>query len=188
MRRSAYGLAMLVFLSAPCVARADELFNITGTLQDSTGTFAGTLDYNLQQQSGYVQGTVTDGAFSFTLPRSYLGEQLGEGSYTLFDVFAVDANFDLSLYVPDALLANDTAGALCSEMFTCPYTVPGTQPPQQFILRSSFYDGDFPYQQFLNLTATPVAATAVTPEPGTLTLLGTGLLGLAGLRRRWSRS
>jgi len=32
------------------------------------------------------------------------------------------------------------------------------------------------------------ASTVLTPEPGTLALLVTGLLGLAGLRRRWSFS
>ncbi len=181
MRRGAYGLAVLLLMFTPVGALADELFNVTGTLEDGTGTFAGTLDYNAQQ-AGYVQGTLTDGAFSFTLPKSYLGEQLGEGDYTLFDVFAVNANFDLSLYVPNTLLANDEAGSLCSLSVNCPFSVPGSGALVS--LRSSFENGPIPYERFLSIAATPAVESAVTPEPGTLLLLGTGLLGILGIRRR----
>ena len=38
------------------------------------------------------------------------------------------------------------------------------------------------------LTAGGPPTTSVTPEPGTLTLLGTGILGLAGLRRRFRKA
>ncbi len=34
----------------------------------------------------------------------------------------------------------------------------------------------------------PPPTTSVTPEPGTLTLMGTGLAGLAALRRRWKKA
>ena len=169
MRLCRLGVAVVLVGIASVVARADSLFNLQGTFQDG-GTFSGTLDVNAQG-SAYVQGTVTDGAFLFTLPTNYLGEQLGEGAYTDVDVFAVNAPFNLSLYFPNAAFVD--GGALCSLGSYCPgFGV------------SSFSDGSLgPADgRFLSLTSTP--ASAVTPEPGTLMLLGTGLLGLAGVWRR----
>ena len=158
--------AALVCL-APRVARADSLFGLSGTLEDG-GTFVGTLDVNAQG-SAYVQGTVTDGAYSFTLPSNYLGEQLGEGDYTHVDVFAVNAPFDLSLYFPNAVFTG--GGALCSLTNYCPGAAASS-----FSDRSGDIDGD----RFLSITSTPT----VTPEPGSLLLLGTGLLGMVGVKRR----
>ena len=167
MRFAASAVGVALVLLAPA-AFADSFFNLNGTLQDGTGVFHGTLQTH-PNGTDYVQGTVTDGSFSFTLPTSYLGETLGEGNFTNVDVFAVNSPFDLTLDFPDAVLAN--GGALCSLSNHC--AADG--------FPSLFSDGAFGSQDFETITSTPVSAT---PEPGTLALLSTGLLGLMGFARR----
>ena len=167
MRLWIVGVAMLLSGAAPAAARADSFFNLSGTLQDG-GMFSGKLDVSTQGEA-HVQGTVTDGAYSFTLPPNYLGEQLDEGNYVDVSVFAVNAQFELDLLFTNAVFAN--GGPLCSLTNYCPGT------STSFFSNSPGPDDD----RFLSLTSTP---TSVTPEPGTLLLLGTGLLRLVGVGRR----
>ena len=96
----------------------------------------------------------------------------------------VDELFNVTGTLQDGTVTSPERSTTPPRCFHCPLPVPGTDPPQRNSLRSTFEAADFPYQSFLDLTATPVAATAVTPEPGTLAFLGTGLLALAGMRRR----
>ena len=178
-------LLPVFLLSLTCTrAYADTIFNLKGTLQDGVGKFEGTLTYEPQYNSfGRVTGTITDGAYSFTVPANYLGETIDENTITHVDVFGVLGNFDLSLYVPNSFRSSNASGSLCSLDMPC----------TAFNVVSSFYDFDptgtagFPLQSFQTLTATPQVAPQVTPEPSSLFLLGTGVVGVAaGLRRRYS--
>ena len=94
---------LLILLGAmlllPALASADTTFTLVGDLTNG-GTFNGQLSI----QSGgltHVSGTYTNGSYSFTLPASYLGEDLNEGNFFLIDAFPVPApQFDVSLYIP----------------------------------------------------------------------------------------
>ncbi len=156
-------------LLLPVLASADTTFTLTGDLTNG-GNFSGQL---LIQSGGltHVSGTYTNGSYAFTLPASYLGENLGEGNFFLIDVFPVPApQFDLSLYIPTTNILTYQGGSLCALYNNVCATGVYSHYQDQSLASPA---------NFLHLTATAVSPT---PEPSSLALLGTGLLCVTGGR------
>ena len=104
---------------------------------------------------------------------------------TLSDVTAVSSSATGRLFVelnlPVETLTGYDGGNVCIESypFACSTTLGYPYP----VSIDSFLTGtDEDYDAFLSGTLTPVSS--VTPEPSTSALLGTGLLGVAGVVRR----
>ena len=165
-------LAAGVLLMLPAVAHADPYvpFNLTGTLADG-GTATGVLFINTT--TGYLDTnniTVNDQGASYNFIGSFIELEYFDGtSYELYSVSYDRAGDSLLLVFPQTLLTGYTGGSLCSVSAPCPGT---------FI--SDFQASGGPVVKFATLTA-----SAVTPEPGTLGLVGMGISGmLCGVRRR----
>ena len=169
MRRAVCGLALVLLLSAPAVAFGDNVFTLSGTLADG-GTFNGILTLGTGTDPDNITGTIVDGSGnSFYVPGFGDGEAFDDGTVIDVDAFPAFAPlYDVAAIIPVSQLS--TGGALCSLDNSC--------GPLAISFVSDPYVND---DQFVSLTATPLSAT---PEPGTLALFGTGLLGMVGAVRR----
>ena len=166
-------LLLSAMLLLPSFSLADSIFNLSGDLT-SGGTFNGTLSIT-SQGVVHLGGTYVNGAYSFTLPASYLGEQLGYPTYQYVDAFPLQPPFfDLVAVIPTTNIVTYAGGDLCAIY----NNVCGGNYSHLRV------NGDGIDTTFLHLSATPVSPT---PEPSSLALLGTGLLCTAGAVRRRMR-
>ena len=170
-----------VGLVIPCAAQTGcddcTAFNFASTFAgggtiDGTITFDSATDTFTQLDltaSGFPaadDGVLLDG------PLTALDSQGDSGSYQ------VDLEADqgaLRLFLPTNTLAGYTGGSICTNS-----TVTHCGDPTQF-------DSDTGVQEATSGSLTEVTVApppAVTPEPTGIALLGTGLLGLAGVVRR----
>jgi hypothetical protein len=161
-----------VLLSTSLVARADtfELFNLNATLFNG-GTLNGTVNLDLSPGNGvdsvaaltYTLSGVSSGISGAATSISPVG------AYTLLEFSGTAGHLDLLFPTPTPGVLTGFNGGLCDLAFACggsdSLLIPASQQSGIDIQSGTF-------------------APAATPELPSFVLLGSGLLGLAGLGRR----
>jgi hypothetical protein len=183
MRRTLFAVAALCVSSL--AAHADTVFDLNATL--SYGSISGTLTLN-DASTAFSGIDLTwvgiSGVYTFT---SINSQQIPWTTVApmLSSISSLSSNaigrVMLELNLPLESLTGYDGGTVCTSTFTsaCSTTLGYPYP----VGIDSFLTGtDNPDDAFLSGTLTPVPS--VTPEPSTFALLGTGLLGVAGVVRR----
>jgi hypothetical protein len=179
-------LVTATLLSASLMARADSFttFTLVSTFEGSSGTIDGTLTFDTTTNL-FTQGDIVASGFSNPADNGVLlngpltGPNDGQGVVGVNSSFQVDAETfagAFALFLPTDSLAGYTGGSICTQSAAAHCGDPTlfeTGTGQTFEAATG------------SLTEVTVAPPpAVTPEPTGIALLGTGLLGLAGVVRR----
>jgi PEP-CTERM motif len=183
-------VATLVFAVSSIAAHADfvDTFAVSITTGGGflpTDTASGTLALNVTtgrwvsaDVSYYYGGNPEDIVATFTTLDGYYPHS--EFIYTFF-LSDQNSNAPFSLALPVSSLVGYTGGSICSMespcadgvSFTSAFAFPGSPSTDPYVESGS-----------LTLISSVDPPSAVTPEPSTFALVGTGLLSLAGAARR----
>lgn len=189
MYRSLFGLTILAsVLALPLAAHADAIDNfvLTGGGHTVTYSLPSSFTFPNDPSVEFFSATATDGTID------------GVSGYTIpgqYDAIPSDIG-TLQLNVPESIFGY-TAILFQGPRLVSTVLVPSTDPNNPFDILATFIPGTYDLEgagMTLNpfppttgpsepytLTISVQTATAMTPEPSSLILLGTGLLALAGL-------
>lgn len=175
-------VAAAAMLSASLAARADTVvFDLTATLNPSAGAGANvTGTVVLDETTGAFTSSdltaVSNSGGTYTVPTAPTASGIDGSGTAYFTDFGTFGDDYFGLVVPGtSSLIGYMGGALCSESTPC-------IGPGYYISETSTSAGVFGVEAGSLSIAPP--ATSVTPEPSSILLLGTGLLGLAGVMRK----
>jgi hypothetical protein len=162
-----------------------------------TPAFANSLSFKnegLLPASGVVSSTVTEFSFNGTPIGS---GPIGAVSFTLGSITGGSfsgGTFDINLNgFGDVIFANNFSGTISSlgeDLFKLVGTFSGVTDGVHLagvtvqFFEAEYEDGHLSFEDVHGRTCLTGNGGAAVPEPGTLTMLGTGLIGLAGVIRR----
>ena len=162
-------LLCTLLISSP--AMADPLM----TIDEATRTVSFNSDSNLTGNGSFSGETAT-----FTL--SYTGTVNPTGVHVVF------------IQEPGSMLVSDEFWMIFSQSGSTVnatgsfYSLPNLPPPPPAVGIWYIYEntGGFATQDFGNITALDVDINSPVPEPGTLLLFGSSLIGLVGFKRKFN--